>query len=116
MLNPFITSNPENKSLVIEVTCSKFWEYSFFWITNFFDKALGIINPKTPNMEIKITIVGLMENRTTREIINDIKHDITWNKLLKKLSSIIFRSLYKIDIYLPLLSSEKSLMSLLIIF
>ena len=67
-------------------------------------------------MEIKITIVGLMENRTTREIINDIKHDITWNKLLKKLSSIIFRSLYKIDIYLPLLSSEKSLMSLLIIF
>ena len=32
---------------------------------------------KTPNMEIKITIVGLMENRTTREIINDIKHDIT---------------------------------------
>ena len=69
MLNPFITSNPENKSLVIEVTCSKFWEYSFFWITNFFDKALGIINPKTPNMEIKITKSNKNDWQKTKSLL-----------------------------------------------
>ena len=67
ILNPLITSKPENKSFVIEVTCCKFSEYSFFCTTNFFDKAFGIINPKTPKIEIKITILGLIENKTTKE-------------------------------------------------
>lgn len=60
MLNPFITSNPENKSFVTEVISSKFLEYSFFSMTSFFESALGIMNPKTPNIDMKITIYGLM--------------------------------------------------------
>ena len=77
ILNPLITSNPENKSFVIEVTLSKFSEYSVFCIISFLDKAFGITNPKIPHTEIKITILGLIINKKTRDIAKDITHDIT---------------------------------------
>ena len=93
ILNPFITSNPENKSLVTEVISSKLCEQLFFSTINFLERALGITNPRIPNITINITIDGLIENKNKREIINDIKEDITKNILFSKLSSIIFISL-----------------------
>ena len=72
MLNPFITSNPENKSLVTEVISSKLCEQLFFSTINFLERTLGITNPSIPNMTINITIAGLIQNKNKSEIIKDI--------------------------------------------
>lgn len=93
MLKPFITSNPENKSLVTEVIFSKLLEKLFLSTTNFFESALGITKPNVPNIDINITIAGLMENKNIIEIVKDIKDEITWKILFSRLSSIIFKSL-----------------------